>query len=165
VRIFINWLARLLDASIGFALMLMLGVILLQVVLRYGFSDGLIWGEEFARIMMIAAALIGAAVAHHEAKHIRFDLLEQILPIRFKRVLALLSEMVVFATAAVLTWYGWELTVENEFQESLTLGISMAYIYVLVPLGMGLLALASLQRLIKLVRGGDTAAHQPGEIQ
>lgn len=151
--IFVNRFVQFLQAASGFAMMLMLSVILLQVILRYGFSDGLIWGEEFARVMMIGAALVGAAIAHHEGKHIRFDLLEHMLPARFKRPLELAAELVVLGTAAVLTYFGWELMVENEFQESMTIGISMLYIYALLPLGMGLLTLASLGRLFNIIYG------------
>lgn len=166
MRILINRFVRFLQAVTGFALMLMLVVILMQVILRYGFSDGFIWGEEFARVMMIAAALVGAAIAHHQGRHIRFDLLEHMLPARFKRPLALVAELVVLITAAVLAYFGWELMIESEFQESMTIGISMLYIYAVLPLSMGLLTLASLNRLLKIIYGirynSDTS---PGENQ
>lgn len=164
MRILVRAFTQFLEAVTGFALMLMLGVILLQVILRYGFSDGLIWGEEFARIMMIAAALIGAAVAHHEGKHIRFDLLEHMLPARFKSLMAIAAELAVLGTAAMLAYFGWELMSENELQESLTIGISMLYIYALLPISMGLLTLASLGRLINLIYGVKHDTHRvPGE--
>lgn len=166
MRILVNRFAQSLQAATGFALLLMLGVILLQVILRYVFADGLIWAEEFARIMMIGAALVGAAVAHHEAKHIRFDLIEHLLPARFQAPLAIASELVVLSTAAMLAYFGWELMVENEFQESLTIGISMLYIYALLPLSMGLLALASLRRLINIICGIRHATDRtPGDYQ
>ena len=151
MRTLVNRFVQFLQAATGLALMLMLGVILLQVALRYGFADGLIWGEEFARIMMIGAALVGAAVAHHEGKHIRFDLLEHMLPARFRGALALVAELVVLATAAMLTYFGWELMAGNEFQESMTIGISMLYIYALLPISMGLMTLASMGRLVKVI--------------
>lgn len=150
-------LAALLEASTGVALALMIGVILWQVVLRYIFSDGLIWGEDFARIMMIYGGLIGAAVAHHESRHIRFDLLDHVLPRPALRLLAVIAELAVLATAATIAGYGWQLMIENESQESLTMGISMMYVYSIVPLGMGLIALASLRRIFALL------AHRPGD--
>ena len=151
MRTLVNRFVQFLQAATGLALMLMLGVILLQVALRYGFADGLIWGEEFARIMMIGAALVGAAVAHHEGKHIRFDLLEHMLSARFRGALALVAELVVLATAAMLTYFGWELMAANEFQESMTIGISMLYIYAMLPISMGLMTLASMGRLLKII--------------
>ncbi len=156
--------ARFLEAISGLGLFLMVGVILLQVALRYGFSDGLIWGEEFARIMMIGAALLGAAVAHWQSKHIRFDLLEQILPPRARRAMAVLSELIVLGTAVALAISGWQLAAENEMQESLTLGVSMLYVYALVPVGFAWMALASLRRLVVVTAGlpGDNAG-APGD--
>ena len=66
----------------------------------------------------------------------------------------------------MLAYFGWELMVENEFQESLTIGISMLYIYALLPLSMGLLALASLGRLINIICGIRHATDRtPGEYQ
>lgn len=154
----VNLLERVLNVTIGVALAVMLGLILWQVVLRYIFSDGLIWGEDLARIMMIYAALIGAAVAHHRGKHIRFDLLDRILPEWMKRVFKVVAELAVLLTASTLAYYGWYLMSENAFQESLTLGISMLYIYSILPLGLGLIALASLGRLIALIQDGLGAA-------
>lgn len=143
-------IVQTLQALAGLALLLMIGVILYQVLLRYGFSDGIIWGEEFARIMMIAAALLGAAVAHWHGEHIRFDLLEHALQPGARRVLAIVSELVVCGTATLLAVSGWELAAENELQESLTLGVSMVYVYALIPIGFGWMAVASLRRLLVL---------------
>lgn len=145
VRVF-----QILESLSGIALLLMVGIILLQVLLRYVFSDGIIWGEEFARIMMITAAVLGAAVAHWHGKHIRFDLIEQMLRPGARRALAVVSELVVCTTATVLTASGWQLAVENEFQESLTLGVSMIYVYALIPIGFAWLTVASLRRLLDL---------------
>lgn len=144
-------LVGLLDVLSGVGLFLMVGIILLQVVLRYGFSDGVIWGEEFARIMMIGAALFGAAVAHWQGKHIRFDLLEQVLSPRARRVMAITSELAVLCTVIVLTYSGWHLAVENEMQDSLTLDISMLYVYALVPIGFASMAAASLRHLFVMI--------------
>lgn len=163
MRTFITRTALLLETIAGVALLLMLGVILLQVVLRYGFADGLIWGEEFARIMMIAAALLGAAVAHHQGMHIRFDLLDHMLAPPARRVMALLSESVVFFTAAVLTYFGWQFAAGNEMQESLSLGISMIVIYAVLPIGFGWLALASLRRLLETFFRPAAAMGTPGD--
>ncbi len=163
MRTIITRIVQVLETISGIALLLMLGVILLQVVLRYGFEDGLIWGEEFARIMMIAAALFGAAVAHHRGKHIRFDLLEHMLARPARHAMALLSELVVLCTASVITYFGWQLAAENETQESLTLGISMIVIYAIVPIGFGWMSLASLRRLLVLVFNPDLDANTSGE--
>lgn len=148
MRTFAVRIAQILELVAGAALSLMVAVILLQVLMRYGMSDGLIWGEEFARIMMIAAALLGAAVAHWQGKHIRFDLVEHLLSTSMRRGLALVAELVVLATLVTLVIAGWELAAENAMQESLTLGMSMVYIYALVPLGFAWMAAASLRRFI-----------------
>ncbi len=154
-------IAWLLETLAGIALLSMVGIILVQVLLRYGFAEGLIWGEEFARIMMIAAALLGAAVAHWQGKHIRFDLLDQVLPAGAQHALRLLSELVVLGTTVALAVSGWQLAVENEMQDSLTLDISMVYIYALIPLGFAWMAAASLRRLFVLVFGlpDDVVGH------
>lgn len=151
MRTFAIRIARTLEAISGFALLLMVGVILMQVVLRYGFSEGMIWGEEFARIMMIAAALLGAAVAHWQGKHIRFDLIEQALPARPRRAMAFVAELIVLGTTVVLAASGWRLATENAMQDSLTLDVSMLYIYALLPLGFGWMVAASLGRLCLLL--------------
>lgn len=155
---FLRMVQRMLHGLAGLALALMVAIILMQVVLRYAFSSGVIWGEEVARIMMIAAALLGAALAHFRNGHIRFELLEESLPAWAQRILNIVSELVILIISLALLRAGYQLAELNAGQISLTTGISMSVIYSLVPISMGLLACASAVRLLGLVRSGGLDA-------
>lgn len=158
----VRTLLRPLYVIAGIALALMVVIILAQVILRYVFSDSLIWGEEMARFMMIAAALIGAVIAHAHGSHIRFELLEHLLPRAAHRAMMIMSEMITLAIALGLLYAGYELSEFNADQESLTTGISMLYIYSLIPVAMALFTCVSIDRLLGALRG---RSHIPEQSQ
>lgn len=151
---------RPLYALGGLALVLMVVIILAQVVLRYAFADSFIWGEEMARFMMIAAALIGAVIAHAYGSHIRFELLEHVLPKHVHHAMTIVGEMISLSIALGLLYAGYELAEFNADQQSLTTGISMLYIYSLIPVTMALFTCVSIKRLFDIFCGRSGAPEQ-----
>ncbi|QBY02248.1 TRAP transporter small permease [Rhodophyticola sp. CCM32] len=63
-----------------FFLCLLVGSVLLQVVLRFGFSSAVPWAEETAVYGMIFAVYLGAIMAVRDRAHIRITLLVNRLP-------------------------------------------------------------------------------------
>lgn len=55
----------------------MIGVAVIQIIMRNFFSSGIIWADSFVRISVLWMALIGAMVASRSGKHIAIDLVLQ----------------------------------------------------------------------------------------
>lgn len=69
------WIRRLAEACMALCLLVMLVVIFVNVVLRYGWGTGILISEELARLLFVWLVSLSAAIAFHEGKHLGFDML------------------------------------------------------------------------------------------
>ncbi|MEP5179286.1 MAG: TRAP transporter small permease [Rhizobiaceae bacterium] len=92
------------------ALAVMVGVILLQVIMRYVFNNALAWPEEAARFCMLWMTGLIAPSAMRWGGFVAIDMLPQALPRRTGQVLTL---VLLFLSAIVLfvsIQFGWKHT-------------------------------------------------------
>ena len=75
-------------------LSLMILVAFLQIVLRNFWATGLAGGDPFVRYMVVWVGFIGAALATHQGKHIKIDVLSHWLPPRANHLLQSLLNLV-----------------------------------------------------------------------
>jgi TRAP-type mannitol/chloroaromatic compound transport system permease small subunit len=137
-------------------------VIILQVVMRYGFGGGKIVLEELQWHLYAIGVMFGVAYAQANDAHIRVDLLHMRLSRKWQRIWEVIGILVlvipfiyvVFVNSLdfVATSYG-----VNERSDA-PLGLPYRWaIKAVIPLSFGLLGLAVLSRLVRevtcLVRG------------
>lgn len=67
-------LKHLAEAFMGLCLLLMLVVIFVNVVLRYGWGTGILISEELARLLFVWLVSVSAVLAMQEGKHLGFDM-------------------------------------------------------------------------------------------
>jgi TRAP-type C4-dicarboxylate transport system permease small subunit len=110
-----------------------------NVVLRYGFGLSLAWAEEVSRYMMIWLSFLAAGLALREGAHIAVETLPDSLP----RVLAIplraVAVLLVAGFVALMLWLGWEYAQFAMMQRTPVLRLPVGYIYLAVPIGMGLM--------------------------
>ena len=88
---------------------LLVVVLIANVVLRYGFSRGLIELEELQWHLFAAAFLLGLAYTHVRDEHVRVDLLRAKLNPRAKAWIELLGSVCLLAPfAALMTYYTFD---------------------------------------------------------
>ena len=119
----------------------MTGVVFLQVLYRYVFSQPLQWSEELARYLFVWLSIIGAALALQKKGHFGLDLFYKMLSTRLQRFIkfpvVLLMGIVIF----VILFHGIILVQKTALQESPAMGISMAWAYASLPAGGALMAI------------------------
>lgn len=153
---------HLLEVGLGCAAgALMAGMVILvfaNVVGRYVFSAAIGWSEEVSRFLFIWMVLLGAVLAFARREHVGLDLLVQILPGRWKRLVVVAADLVVVAALAFLTRGGVEMTADSleSGWVSSAVPIPYGYVYLVVPLGAGLMLLLATLRLV-----GDLRAAPP----
>lgn len=109
-----------------------------NVVLRYGFNSGIAWSEELSRLVFVWLIFLGAILASKEHAHIGFDTLVKRLPEGGRKLLIVVSGLVMLACCAALVVGGWEQTVINLGNQYPVLGISYAWLYaVAIVFGIG----------------------------
>lgn len=116
LRPWVNRIQWLENAALVFALISMLGLAVLQIVLRNVFDGGFLWAESFLRILVLWVAILGGMVATRENNHINIDALSRFLPERFQRLLQIVTGLFSAAICGTVAWYSFEY-VNLEYQD------------------------------------------------
>ncbi|TNF59556.1 MAG: TRAP transporter small permease [Burkholderiales bacterium] len=69
-----DWLRHLAEAFMALCMTVMLVVIFVNVVLRYGWGTGILISEELARLLFVWLVSVSAVLALQEGKHLGFDM-------------------------------------------------------------------------------------------
>jgi len=116
-------------------------LVIAQVILRYVFNDPLTWSEEMARIVFIYLAFIGIGAAYGRRRHMAIDALIVLLPPKMKRVVAFTVVGIASAFLAAVIMLTARSMVELHSMDVTTpaLEYPMAFIYLVIPLGLSAL--------------------------
>ena len=105
----IGWIVNEFEET---AIALILGVMtiitFLNVVLRYGFNTGVIWGLEFVSFLFAWLVLFGASYAVKTTSHLGVDAVTNLFGPKGRRVFALISGAVCIAFAFLLLKGAWD---------------------------------------------------------
>jgi TRAP-type C4-dicarboxylate transport system permease small subunit len=151
-----NFLTRLSNAALwlaGAGLVLMTAFVAWQVFCRYVLNDSPSWTEPGSVMLMSWFIFLGAAVGIRENNHLGFDVLLYVLPKSGKRVLRMISDVVILAFGAGMIWYGGALMSLTWNTTLPSLGISGAFDYLPLAGGGVLAVIFSLERIVLRLAG------------
>ncbi|EJC68349.1 TRAP transporter small permease [Rhizobium sp. 1AS11] len=151
-----NFLTRLSNAALwlaGAGLVLMTVFVAWQVFCRYVLNDSPSWTEPGSVMLMSWFIFLGAAVGIRENNHLGFDVLLYVLPKSGKRVLRMISDVVILAFGAGMVWYGGALISLTWNTTLPSLGISGAFDYLPLAGGGVLAVIFSLERIVLRLAG------------
>ncbi|PID47767.1 MAG: TRAP transporter permease DctQ [Proteobacteria bacterium] len=103
-----RWVNALEENMIALILALMTIITFTNVVLRYGFDSGLIWGLEATAILFAWLVLFGASYCVKVTAHLGVDALITYFPPSVRRVSALIVGAVCLAYAFLLFKGAWD---------------------------------------------------------
>ncbi|MBY5792542.1 TRAP transporter small permease subunit [Rhizobium leguminosarum bv. viciae] len=152
----VNFLTRLSNAALwlaGTGLVLMTVFVAWQVFCRYVLNDSPSWTEPGSVMLMSWFIFLGAAVGIRENNHLGFDVLLYVLPKSGKRVLRMISDLVILAFGAGMVWYGGALMSLTWNTILPSLGISGAFDYLPLVGGGVLAVIFSLERIVLRLAG------------
>lgn len=117
-----NFAAAAVKVLVVLMVLVMLGALSAQVLLRYAFDITLSWSEELSLGLFTWTVLLMAALGVREGFHVRMSLLIQRLPPRTR----LRAEQAIhFATTAIggfLAWSGWRYFADTRGSTSAAIG-------------------------------------------
>ncbi|MGR9248123.1 TRAP transporter small permease [Rhizobium leguminosarum] len=152
----VNFLTRLSNATLwlaGTGLVLMTVFVAWQVFCRYVLNDSPSWTEPGSVMLMSWFIFLGAAVGIRENNHLGFDVLLYVLPKSGKRVLRMISDVVILAFGAGMIWYGGALMALTWNTTLPSLGISGAFDYLPLAGGGVLAVIFALERIVLRLAG------------
>jgi TRAP-type C4-dicarboxylate transport system permease small subunit len=137
----------------GIGLVLMTVFVAWQVYGRFVLNDSPSWTEPGAIMLMSWFIFLGAAVGVRENYHLGFDVLLYVLPKSGKKWLRMISDLVAFAFAVGMVWYGSQLVSLTWNTTLPSLRISGGWDYVPLVGGGMLMGLFSLERIVLRLAG------------
>ncbi len=152
---------RVCEGFIALCLLVMLVVIFVNVVLRYGWGTGILISEELARLLFVWLVSISAAMAFHEGKHLGFDMLTSRLQGRPALVMWWVSRGLMALVLYYLITGAWEQVLMGLNSRSPVMGYPLALTAGgIFAMGVSMAVLLALQAWAALRAGGlpDTEA-------
>ena len=144
---------RLAEFTLVTMLSLMVIMVFGNVVLRYGFNDGIIISEELSRYLFIWITFLGAIVTMRDNAHLGLDSLVRRLSLRGKKLAYAISNILMLGCCALMFYGTFKQHGINASTRSPVLEIPMIWIYgvgYLTSVAMGLMIAA---KLVALARG------------
>lgn len=131
---------------------LMVIVTLAQVVFRYLIEAPLPWSEELARYLFVWIVFLGGAIGLSRGIHLGVDLLVNALPAQVRKGLEVMTTGMIGCFAAAVIYASFPVISMNMFQRSPALGVQMSWIYIAIPISMGLIFLICAERIVNILR-------------
>jgi C4-dicarboxylate transporter DctQ subunit len=121
-----------------------------NVIARYFFSASLYWAEEVMLFLMVGCVFLGGGVVAWSGRQIRMDVVVSMLPPKAREALEVFSELVFIAVAITIVVFAWPVIRDlyNFDQRSQSAEVPLYIPQVLIPLGLGIMALLVSVRLI-----------------
>lgn len=152
----INLLAITLAELALVALMLLT---VYAVVARYVFRSPSIYAMEISTYLLLIVAWCAVGWTHHVKRHISVEAFVVMMRPSWQRVCEIVSQIVVLVFCSVIFWAGSKIVVtaiERNYRSASLLKFPLWVVYLLIPVGVLLLALAALGRF-KEKPAGDSS--------
>ena len=160
----VRWLLMVTRTLSGICLLASVAINFINIIGRYFFSVSIPWAEEIMLFLMVGCVFTGCCAVAWEGRQIRMDVVVGMLPAKVRDFLALLSELVMIATAAAVTAFAWPVISQlAAFDErSQAANFPLVIPQAMIPIGYSLMALLVAVRLMqrpKRARDTDAAQH------
>lgn len=140
-------------ALVAFALAVILAIVFMNVVGRYGFSYSFAWVEEAARHLMVFGAFCGLGLALRQGRLVAIGLVVEMFPARIALMIRWLIVLAMFAFMAAICWLGIRFVEFGWDKETMSTGMARGIPYLSIPIGATLFLVHLLFFARRFVRG------------
>lgn len=154
------FLSRVSTAALwisGVGLVLMTLVVGWQVFGRYILNASPSWTEPGALLLMSWFILLGSAIGVREGNHLGFETALHYAPRPLRRLMLLVTELLVTGFGIGMAWYGARLSAETWGSKMAGLPVSQGMDYLPLAVGGVLIAIFGLEKLVRLLVLGEDA--------
>ncbi|MGO4524310.1 TRAP transporter small permease [Microvirga sp. 2MCAF35] len=139
----------------GIGLVFMTLFVAWQVFGRYVLNQSPSWTEPASLLLMSWFILLGSAVGVREGNHLGFEIALHYAPHGLRQIMLAVTEVLVMLFGIAMAWYGTSLAVETWSALMPGLPIPQGFDYVPLAVGGVLIALFSLEKLVRLLLAGE----------
>ena len=142
------------DTISQFLLLGMLVSLTLQIGIRYALSDYVTapWTEEFARLVMVWLAFLGAASIQRSDDHISMTIVFDMLGDRAKRWIRVIGDVVTILVLVPVVWYGWDTSISLDIMYTIQLGVPFSLFAYPIPVAGTLMIVHSVMLIYRRLR-------------
>lgn len=158
-----RWLAFAASLVGRLMLIAVVGMLVLQVVLRYGFSYSLPWPEEAARYLMIWIVMLSGSLLVRDDQLVRVDFLDHLWPQSLLVWRNVVFRLLLACMLGVLAWQGWDQAVFGMRRTTTALQISWFWPYLAIPVGATLMLIQMLACTIEEIAAGKVRPTNIGD--
>lgn len=125
------------EGFVGVTMILVLVLLTVNIILRFFFSAGISWSEEFIRYAIIYITFIGGAICFRRGVHVGIDVFMEYLSKRGQKVLQIILNVLAIIFMVLLIKYGTDLVLFSKGTGQLApaLQIKMYWAYLAIPIG------------------------------
>lgn len=152
------------DFSSAIFLIVGLGLMFYEVIMRYVFDSPTTWINETASILVVWGILFGLSVGLRDNHHISVDIFYAILPKKMQKAVDIFANLVGIGFCIFLTYNG-VLLVEHTFESGqVTMDTRTPYwiYYLVIPISGLMFMVRFIDKLVKIIKNEDTGGHLDG---
>lgn len=150
----LRWLDEHFEEALSVILFtLMTVLIFLQIIFREFANFSLDWTEELGRYTFIWLVYISASLATKNNRHLRVEFIETILPKRASKWYSVFGHTIWLAFSLYMVKVGYDVAfhILDSGQTSPSVGLTMGYVYMIVPIGFALASIRISQLIVKKI--------------
>lgn len=160
---FVYYYNKLEEYLLVGSLIFTVSIVFVQVIMRYLFNSSLSWSEELTRYIFIWQIWLGASIGLRERKHINIEILNGLLKEKWQSVINIISLIIWLGFCIFMVVSGSDLVLNLMQKGSVSSGmrIPLYFVYIVVPLSSGIMALRLLGQIYEIItigyksKGGD----------
>ena len=145
----------ILDRVCGFLTVIMIGAMVVittaQIICRIWFT-ALSWSEEVTRFLLIWATFLGAGCVYRRSGNIAITAVQGLFPEGMQKALRITVHVICFCLFTALLYYGVQYC-NKQVRTAAALPIKMKYIYMCLPVGMGICMYHAFVMILEELKG------------
>ena len=134
-----------------------------QIIFRTWFTS-LSWSEEVTRYLLIWSTFLGATCVYRHFGNIAITFIQDSLPGTAKKIVRILVQVICLVLFVLLCYYGTKYTL-NLKKTATSIPIKMSYVFMVVPISMGICIIHSLVLLFDEFHRPDDGKELSGEME
>ncbi|NOH17180.1 TRAP transporter small permease [Clostridium cochlearium] len=132
-------------------------VVFLNVIVRFVFKSSIAWSEEIARYLLVWTVYLGTITAFYNNEHLELNIITAKLKGKSKKVITIISSLVVISVLVLMTYYGFEFSFSSMDWPSPATRIPHGAVYIIAPISTLIMLLMSLLKLTIVIREGENS--------